>query len=114
MKAILALLVTVSAFSAYATSSIYGDARKSGNSVTCSITNNSEGTLDLKWVEFGVTYLGRHGDDGQVRKLINASVGSGETFTAKVSAPYAHTVDYCRFYPSKHSHTSADEGVQPL
>ncbi len=97
MKAILALLVTVSAFSAQALESHYGKARKSGNTVTCTITNRSEGTLDMKYVVFGVSYLGRHGDDGQIQQRIDQRIRTGETYTARVSAPRAHTVDFCRF-----------------
>jgi len=97
MKAILALLVTVSAFSAQALESHYGKARQSGNALKCSITNNSEGTLDLKYVVFGVTYLGRHGNDGQVQERIDQRVRTGESYTAKVRASGVHTVDYCRF-----------------
>jgi hypothetical protein len=97
MKAILALLVTVSAFSAQALESHYGKARKSGNALTCSITNKSEGTLDMKYVVFGVSYLGRHGNDGQVQERIDQRVRSGESYTAKVRESGILTVDYCRF-----------------
>ena len=97
MKVILALLVTVSAFSAQALVSHYGKARLSGNVLKCSITNNTEGTLDLKDVVFGVTYLGRHGNDGQVKDQIDQRVRTGESYTAKVRASGVHTIDYCRF-----------------
>ena len=97
MKALLALLVTMSAFSAHALTSHYGSARKSGNALTCTIKNRSANTLDMKYVVFGVTYLGRHGNDGQIQDRIDQRVRTGESLTAKVRASGVHTVDFCRF-----------------
>ena len=97
MKALLALLVTMSAFSAQALESYYGKAGKSGNVLTCKLTNRSAATLDMKYVVFNVTQMGRHGNDGSVQQRVDQRVRSGETLTARVQATGVHTVQTCAF-----------------
>lgn len=97
MKAILALLVTVSAFSAHALESHYGKVSRRGNVWTCSLNNRTDGTLDMKYVVFAFTRLGNKGDaNWQVRERIDQRVRSGESLTAQVRQ-VAHTADYCKF-----------------
>lgn len=97
MKTLLALLVTVSAFSAHALESHYGKVSRRGNVWTCSLSNKTEGTLDMKYVVFALTRMGSHGDgEFQVKNRIDERVRSGETLTSKVHA-VAHSADYCKF-----------------
>jgi len=100
MKAILVLLVTVSAFAAQARlTSHYGKAKKSGVNYTCTYTNNTNSTLDIKRVEFQFSAMGRHGEDQTVVANVSKRIHSGDVVTAKVSAPIGTiAADFCRFW----------------
>ena len=99
MKALFAALVTLAAVSsAHALESHYGKLTKRGHNYTCTLTNNSNNTLDMKYVEFNFTRIGGHGDNVfNVTKRIDHRVRSGETVSYTVNPNFVQTADFCRY-----------------
>ena len=100
MKAILVLMVTASAFAAQAgLTSHYGKVSRSGNKYTCTYTNKTNSTLDIKRVEFQFSSMGRHGEDQTVVANVSKRIHSGDVVKAAVSAPInTIAADFCRFW----------------
>jgi hypothetical protein len=100
MKTLIALLVTMSAFSAQARmDSHYGKATKKGVKYACTYTNATGSTLDMKRVEFQFSAMGRHGEDVTVTNNVAQRVQPGYSITSVVSAPIgAVSADFCRFW----------------
>ena len=99
MKALFAALVTLAAVSsAHALESHYGKLTKRGHNYTCTLTNKSNNTLDMKYVEFNFTRIGGHGDNVfNVTKRIDHRVRSGETVSYTVNPNFVQTADFCRY-----------------
>ncbi len=98
MKALLALMVTTVAFSAHALESHYGKLTKRGHVYTCSLTNKTNATLDMKYVEFKFLRIGGHGDNYfTVKNRIDTRVRTGEKIAMSARATSVQTAEGCRF-----------------
>ena len=99
MKALFAALVTLAAVSsANALESHYGKLTKKGHIYTCSLTNKSNHTMDMKYVEFTFTRIGGHGDNIFTEtKRIDHRVRSGEKVAYSVRPNFVQTADFCRY-----------------
>lgn len=98
MKALLATLVTLSAFSAHALESHYGKLTQRGHVYTCTLTNKTNNTLDMKYVEFSFLRIGGHGDhEFTVRNRIDERVRSGEKISDSVSQAFVQTAYGCKY-----------------
>ncbi|WP_373998887.1 hypothetical protein [Bdellovibrio bacteriovorus] len=98
MKILLASFLLMASSSAFALESHYGQVSRSGHVWHCSLSNQSDETLSMKYVEFGFSRLGSKGEDLEIRKQIDEQVYPGETLTSSVRESRAHGAYYCRFW----------------
>ncbi len=98
MKTLLALLVTMTALSAQAwLKSHYGKLKNRGSTYTCTLTNKTNDTLDMKYVVFSFETLSGESAPYDVQNRIDKRVRSGESITASVNETYAYKANVCKF-----------------
>lgn len=98
MKSILILLVTLSSFSAHALESYYGRVTRHGNRFTCTYHNNTNRTLDMKYVVFSIDRLGGGGGlQSQVRERVDQFVRTEEDISHSTRILRVHIAYWCKF-----------------
>lgn len=94
--AIVAVSLSVSSFAGVLLTSHYGKLALNGK-YTCTLTNNSESDLDLKWVVFNLERRAGKERDVVVQKKVDQVVYSGESITASSGVTAALIGQSCKF-----------------
>jgi hypothetical protein len=98
MKAVLVLLATVVSFSAQARlESHYGVLKQRGLSWSCSLKNNTNRTLDLKYVVFTLTPTSGDSADTTIQDRVDIRIQPGEVARATTSMSVNSHSGNCRF-----------------
>lgn len=94
--AIVAVSLSVSSFAGVLLTSYYGKLALNGK-YTCTLTNNSESNLDLKWVVFNLARRAGKERDVVVQKKVDQVVYSGESITVSSGKTAALIGQSCKF-----------------
>lgn len=97
--AVLVLFASLVSTSAFALESFYGRVSYSGGEYYCTFTNNTGGSLDFKYVNFGMERRAGRGDNREFRhqERIDSVVRSGETITAGSGLSMRYIANDCKF-----------------
>lgn len=98
MKAFLVLLATVVSFSAQAhLESHYGVLKQRGLSWSCSLKNNTNRTLDLKYVVFTLQPMSGDSADENIQNRVDIRIQPGEVARASADSSVSSVAGHCRF-----------------